>query len=59
MKVPVRAWSSHLHYKKEVGKSRSLRLGFLVFIPVSAAKVPQNMRFNPTNTGINFSDSAA
>ena len=31
LKVPVRAQSSHLHYKKEVEKSRSSRLGFLVF----------------------------
>ncbi len=31
IKVPVRALSSHLHYKKEVEKSRLLRLGFLVY----------------------------
>ena len=31
LKVPVRAQSSHLHDKKEVEKSRSSRLGFLVF----------------------------
>ena len=38
LKVPVRAQSSHLHYKKEVEKSRSSRLDFLFFIPVSARR---------------------
>ena len=34
LRVPVRALSSYLHYKKEVWKPQSLRLGFLVFIVI-------------------------